>query len=219
MKPVWTGLLKEHKAGGRESCLSDPPCLCPACRSWLDVFNNTSVSLWKPGPAVQRAGSGYLRGLPSTLSPYQSTEGGCISDVQGEEREERLRDCFACLNFGYISIVWRSALSTNPFLQLFSLLNKELLKRGNEKERPYSVEMQPADQEGLTSDLHPQCNGWKWPGVDSPSLISHDEVTWGQIKGRQRKRKRPMKGVLRENISSCADSSMVILLGASGFFL
>ena len=57
-----------------------------ACRSWLAVFNDTSVSLWKPGPAAQRASSGYLRGLPRTPSPYQSRERGHISDVHRGER-------------------------------------------------------------------------------------------------------------------------------------
>lgn len=86
-------------------CLARPEFMV-GCLQWY-----ICLSFWKPGPAVQRGSSGYLRGLPRTRSPYQSRAGGHGSFRRPEGREGGAADgLFASLYFGCASIVRESAL-------------------------------------------------------------------------------------------------------------
>lgn len=72
---------------------------------------------------------------------------GVISDIQWDDRGELLRAY--SLYFGYISVVRGSALSINLFFCCSNSCSEE-----NENHRPYSVELEPAEQDDLTNGLH-----------------------------------------------------------------
>ena len=98
-------------------CQTLAGCLArPVGHGWLSSVTHLSLSLkaWSCSPKSQL----WLPEGPPLYSEPVSKQGRRphFRRPEGRERGELLRDCFASLYFGYISIVRGSALSMNPFL-------------------------------------------------------------------------------------------------------
>lgn len=157
-------------------CLSDPPSLSclPVGHGWMTSM--THLSLWKAGPSVQRASSGYLRGLPSTLSPYQRKEGRGRAHFRcpgGRERRAAERLFFFSLLWIHLNSQRKCSFHESISFAFVTCkrCSTENKKEEHEKCRPCSVELQPANQYDLINDFSEDSNGFQWPGVDSPLSI------------------------------------------------
>lgn len=103
--------------------VSDPPRLSglPVGHAWLSSMTHPSLS----ESLAPQSSSGYLRGLPRTLSPYQSKEGSHFSDIQAEREQSCWETVFLLFT---LDSSWLCEEVLFPLIHFFSFCHLNKIK-------------------------------------------------------------------------------------------